>query len=323
MSQTAEPRRLFFCVTPLNILIAQAIRAREPGHDTLVFVPSTPGAKYQFYYDRFEWDRKISAALDYGSLPDLAYETMRAVRVMARLKKYNFDQLIFGNIGSLSFSLIAKRYAGAPVITYDDGTLHADADTHEEWLRQEPLTHRLFRRLTGACTNQEVLSRVERHYTIFPAELCGLDVPEVVEIPLFANLPKPSPSSRPVRVLLGTPDSKLVLGIDKQAYERLVRRLDPDIYLPHPREPRRATLRVQEEHEPELGKIAQLLAAEDFIVELVKLGYNPSIEGFGSTALLNLSRQFATKSYYPAANPPQPIFRKLGVAPEPLEPMLG
>lgn len=322
MTRPAEPRRLFFCVTPLNILFAQAIRAREPGHDTLVFVPSTAGAKYQFYYDRFEWGRRISASIRHGALPDLAYETMKAIKVMTLLRERHFDELIFGNIGSLTFSLIAKRYANTPISTYDDGTLHADAEVHEEWLRQEPLTHHWFRRLTGACTNQEVLSRIQRHFTLFPAELCGLDVPEVIEIPLFADLPAPSPSSRPVRVLLGTPETKLVLGINATAYERLVGRLAPDIYLPHPRERRPAMLRVREEHVAKLGRAAQLLAAEDFIAELVKLGYSPSIEGFGSTALLNLSRQFATKSYYPAARAPQPIFCRLGVAVEPLEPML-
>lgn len=66
-------------------------------------------------------------------------------------------------------------------------------------------------------------------------------------------------------------------------------------------------------------RAAEFLVAEDFVLELVKLGYNPSIEGFGSTALLNLSSQFATKTYYSAARPPQPIFRKLGVSIEPVE----
>jgi hypothetical protein len=57
-----ERRRLFFCVTPLNILIAQAIRAREPGRDTIVYAPSLRSPKYQFYYDRFRWDKKVCAS---------------------------------------------------------------------------------------------------------------------------------------------------------------------------------------------------------------------------------------------------------------------
>jgi hypothetical protein len=318
-----ERRRLFFCVTPLNILIAQAIRAREPGRDTIVYAPSLRSPKYQFYYDRFRWDKKVCAIAGPGRLPDLAYEAIKSLKVLRSLRERHYDELIFASIGSITFSSIARRYRDARIATFDDGTLHADAQTFEGWLKSEPRTHRVFRCVTGVASNADVLSRVERHYTIYPARLCTLPVPQVVEIPLFDGLRAPSAASRPLEVLLGTPETALVLGIDETAYERLIRRLNPDVYLPHPRERRCASIRLPGGERDEILQRAEVLAAEDFVLELVKLGYNPSIKGFGSTALLNLSRHFATTTYYPAGRPPPPIFEKLGVATEPLEPLLG
>jgi hypothetical protein len=307
----------------LNLLVAQAIRTLTPGRDTLVHVPPFWSSKQQFYHDRFDWDQKIFSDVHRSSLPDLADQALRTTSILSSLNGSHFDQLVFANIGSIVFSSLAKRYSDASVITFDDGTLHADVERLKRWLRDQPLTHRIYRRLTGACSNEDILARVERHYTIFPVELCALDVPRVVEIPLFARLPAPLPTSEQVIVLLGTPAPHISLGIDEYEYERLLNLLKPDIYLPHPMEKRSAAIRISMQHQQLLTKAADTLIAEDFVSELVRLGYNPAIHGFGSTALLNLSRQLTTKTYCSSGRPPERIFAKLGVTIEPVERLLS
>lgn len=316
---SVKPRRLFFCVTPLNLLVAQAIRSIAPGTDTLVHVPPVSSPKYRFYFDRFEWDRKISVAVEHRRLPDLPSQVLKTIRVLRQLNGCHFDQLLFANIGSVHFATLAKKYRDAAIMTFDDGALHVDPQMFANWLAQEPLTHRIYRRLTGACTNESILARAERHYTIFPPELCRQNVPEVVGIPLFADLPAPSPTSQRIKVLLGTPLPGVSLGMDADTYERLVSIIDPDIYLPHPQERRPPMVRLAGENRGQIMRAAETLIAEDFTRELVKLGYSPVIEGFRSTALLNLAGQFPTKTYYSTLRPAEPIYQKLGVKVEAVE----
>jgi hypothetical protein len=312
-------KRLFFCVTPLNIMIAQAIRARSPGEDTLVYVPSLRSTKFRHYYDRFAWDRKIIASFGPGRLPDLAYQAATAIKLDRILSGQDYDELLFAAEGSIPFSAIARRYPNAAMATFDDGTLHTDANRLAAWIGSEPRSHKLYRRLTGHHTLSEELARVRTHYTIYPAEFCQVPVPDIIELPLFEELDAPRPGARPVRVLLGTPTNEDDLGIDEEHYQRLIAILNPDIYLAHPREQRSSQIRLQENDAEPLRKAASLLAAEDFVGELVKFGYKPSTTGFGSTALLNLARQLETTTIFARHNPPERIFAELGVTCIPID----
>ncbi|QGM45239.1 glycosyltransferase family 52 [Methylocystis heyeri] len=195
------------------------------------------------------------------------------------------DIVVLASIDCYVFNAIAKRQAGAQLVTFDDGLANIVASGAYRRAGYEG-REEAYRRLFGASRLDELRNRIARHYTIFPN---------------FENI-VPRDRLRPIDPL---PDGALpqvqgpVFFIGQPFHEFLtperiarlsafLRKRQIDFYVRHPRERQSLDIGAREFDK-------QGLIAEDAILQSCG-DARPEIIGLTSTVLFSLPPQRATKT---------------------------
>lgn len=283
---------LIFCRTPLQSLIAQEISHIQNCVVTLIYHPTSDGNKHRYYFDNFKAYKKIW--IPYRSqCSDTLSDALAWWRIPTEVRNTTYDSLFIASVGSIPFSIFARKNAQANIYTYDDGLFNLSSEKFWRWINHEPLARRLVKYALRGISNSNLIQKSKVHFTIFPKKyvMRGSDVREI----FLAHTPNMSKSSIPepnVRVLLG---SWFEDSAQRAIYIGIVKSRNYDLFIPHPGTAEDPYI-IERLKDVISDDQLRLLIAEDLVLLLVNEGLMPEVYGFDSTALFNLSRYVSVKN---------------------------
>lgn len=281
---------LYFCRTPLQSLIIQEIIRRQAGYSTVIYHPTGSSAKHHFYFNRLICTRKVFVPWRYFEFSDTLSDIVAWWDIPIQIREQRYSDLFIASIGSIAFSMLIVRNQGASVNTFDDGTFNISPNVFLQNIWQEPPLRKWIKVFLKGVTNLNLIRQGKRHYTIFRSkDVVGIpyEINEIILSERGCEVNAPGTwRGRKVRVLLGT---VFRLANQRNFYECLVTSERFDVFLPHPAENRVAIVKpwVQESC---ASLDLQNMIAEDAVLELLRVGLNPKIYAFNSTALFTLAR---------------------------------
>lgn len=284
-------RRLIYCRTPLQALIASEIQALSPAEDTVLYYPISSSPKHRFYFERMRAPEKAWVDFRSEEPPEILHLLSAYRRVPDTIRDRAFDEYLYSSIGCLVLSLLMRKAPrSAHWVSFDDGLFNVTRATLFGWIYRESRARRLFKRLLGAPGNPALFEKAAVHFTIYNEAACLSPARRVVRVHPFANPARGG--GRCVRVIIGTPP-QFLSAAGCALYESALRRGDHDVFIPHPAE--EADLVVRNLPEAiALAEDLELLIAEDAIARLAALGLRPEVIGFGSSVLANLAPDYST-----------------------------
>lgn len=319
---TSATARLIFCMTPLQSLIAARIQGLRPAKDTVIYQPHTNSLKHKYYFDRIKADQK--EFVDW--IPDEPSSTLKQIRSFFAIPRWirsrDFDEYLVASFDSIPFSLLHAGKKGV-IRTFDDGVLNLLPSEMNSRLQHEHRALAALKRLAGGKDNKQTVSASIEHYTIFDPEILYPAFSNITKIDLFSQT-KINSDRGSVKILLGSYLPGFATqshpGVVK-AYERLVETFPCDVFVPHPADAQRARIASWL---PERGILAEIIdhqIAEDVVLHLSQLGYDVTLYGVASTALINLANQIKTVNIViPGLNETETaVFEACGVQSMPLE----
>lgn len=283
---------LIFCRTPLQSLIAQEIANKRNCYVTLIYHPVSGGPKHRYYFDNFSAHQKIWIPYRPQNSDTLS-DALVWWRIPPKARNKKYDALFIASVGSIAFSIFARKNSTASIYTFDDGTFNLSPEKFWRWIIHEPLLRRLVKYLLRGISNHNLIERSRAHFTIFPKKhvVHGSDVREV-SLARTPNLINSLHSAPNVRVLLG---SWFQDSAQSAFYKRIVESRNYDLFIPHPGTVESPYISERLRCVLSDDQLSQLIA-EDVVLLLVNEGLTPEVFGFDSTALFNLS------SYVPVKN---------------------
>lgn len=285
-------RRLIYCRTPLQALIASEIQKLAPAEDTVLYYPISASPKHRFYFERMTAAQKLWVEFRSEEPPEVVHLLSAYRRVPSMVRRGGFDEYLYSSIGCLVLSLIMRNAPRrACLCSFDDGLFNVTRAVLLDWVYRESPTRRLIKAVLGGPRNAALFERAAVHYTIYDESSCLSPAPSVVRVHPFARR-APGAGRKRVQVIVGTPP-QFLSATGRKLYASAVRSGGRHVFIPHPAED--AALLVR--NLPDAARLAgelELLIAEDAVARLAALGYRPEVLGFGSTVLANLADDYPT-----------------------------
>ena len=279
---------LYFCRTPLQLLIAQKLISQNSSQSTLLYHPTSLAGVHKVYFDKIIATRKVFIPWSLVSISYTLRESMAILYIPRYIRKIEYKDIYIASIGSIPFCVIAANNPKASIHTFDDGTFNLNNEVFQSWIDNESWPRRMVKFILRGKSNKELIKIASCHYTIFdPNDIVGIDY-QIKRVNCFPDYGDQliDRNNKRIRVLLGT-----IIRDDEQrlTYESILDTQLFDVFLPHPRENREIWMKpwVREFCE---GFGLESLIAEDAVFHLRNKGLVPKVYGFGSTALLTLSR---------------------------------
>lgn len=285
-------RRLIYCRTPLQALIATAVQKQSPAHDTILYYPISGSPKHRVYFDRMTGAEK--AFVDYRpeNRPEVIHLLSAYRRVPAAIRTRAFDDYLFSSIGCLVLALLLREAPStAGWSTFDDGLFNITDDILGDWIYREGLSRRLLKRALGGPSNVTLFERADVHYTIYDETMCLSPAPRIVRVRPFVATSRLAGATQ-VRIVIGTPP-QFLSETDRRYYQRILDSGAFDVFIPHPAEEGQLTI-CNLRNAAALERRFQELIAEHIVAEIAAIGYRPEVIGFGSSVMANLAAQYTT-----------------------------
>lgn len=292
---TSKNKSLCICLTPLHVLIAARIAEHEGiKFDRGVYLANTNNEKNKFYAKEMDL---FCNTVDFILLPnETSFSKLRHLhiylsRLYFRIKftKYcRFNTVYLGNsIHNYLFALLSA-ISFFRCVTFDDGILNIK--TNSELKRKDKSTSKLFLYLSGITFSKEkLISKSNLHYSIYsnPNVFGNVKIIHLLDVDRqAANIVS---ETKIVKIFLGSPpefssDIWKIIG-------ESVKKIQPDGYLPHPREVEKKIFNVK--------YIDTKYVAEHYVLNLLSESSNVQCElyGYEGSALLNLAGQERIKVF--------------------------
>jgi len=285
--ESARSRALFFCRTPLQAIIAMRLIQVFDGKSSVVYHATSQSAKHRYYFNQMVCDEKCFIPWGSSQLSDTLSDALAYWRVPKVMRRAKYDALYVASLGSIPFALLRRDNRRAVLRTFDDGTFNIIARTFEQWINEEPRMRRGLKLALGAVDNPTLLREVDRHHTVFRSHhVVGIAHHKVEELDLFAASSRQAGQGDRLRILLGSwfQDPEL-----QRRHDAILDSGRFDLVLPHPADSREALASRPFSDALGEGELA-LMVAEDVVSRLAGAGYQLTVYGFGSTALVNMAR---------------------------------
>lgn len=228
---------LIICLTPLQMLIAEAIiKKKQLKNNILVVIAYNDNDKFRYYYNRL------------GSLCDESYfflidnsSLFNRIKAMARLKlfvlslgKYDFSSCHLASIDCSYIQLITSGIKYKELYTFDDGTINLLEDSPYYKDKQYSFLEKLFRTGFGIKDSASSYRRKSiLHYTIFKDNSNIIDHTEFISF-VQSNVIQSSNVDKVIKIFVGQPLSEI--KVDKNTVISFLKSEKIDYYYPHPRD---------------------------------------------------------------------------------------
>jgi len=285
-------KRLFLIRTPLQALIVKAIQAIQFFDDDIIYIPTSNNDKHRHYFDSLEAIDKAFVSINKNRGSD-TYESLKEYfKIPARFRKREYDEIHLASIGTIAFSLLLRKKPLVKIGLFDDGIFNLDCEFLWKWIHLEPALHRIMKTVLRAPSNAEIADKISIYHTIFSSERLVLKASKILQLKLFQVDEKLDRGAK-LTVILGTP-AHLFPGPSEEEYKRVMEALQTNIFLPHPAG--HETPRIDLALDQRLHIKSQLheKISEEILLDLCRLGYRPTVIGFGSTTLVNMSEHMDT-----------------------------
>ena len=271
---------LIICITPLNILIAQELRERYPNEDFHgVFLKYNSNEKMDYYIEQFSKFTVEVEVIDCTTRIKAYNQIFRA-----RFSKETYDKVFVAAIDSMWVLSNLSAIHFREIYTYDDGTINLFPEGRyytSEFSIAEKIVQSLLRFKYNPITLRAIS---KKHYTIY-------DAPNIIgNTELIQLVHEKDSNAQPgtsVSILLGQP----LYAEDKPSqilFNKIVKKLQPDFYLPHPRE----TFEVEG-----VDYVHTNYVLEDYIVHLRNQFETVKLYTVSSSAILNVMQLSRVEVY--------------------------
>lgn len=302
---------LFFCFTPLQVLIAKSIILSddyEGGQPECYVFALSDSKRYQHYYQLIE--PLCSRSELVTSLPSFPFYLGWLKR---RFSGAGYRNIYLASIDSVFVQFFLSKVAFERVRTFDDGTANI-LKSSKYYTDESGIKLRLKRFVWGVFGNRYSKERIVKesslHYTLYPGFGNLIDNLKPVSLSYSESGIYTEPKKKRILVFVGTVlkdvlkvpgDHSLLLERTRTYY--LEQSQCEAVYLPHPRD--------EFDYFPEIPKRESSLIAEEVIVELLNEYEEVLLVGFGSSTQFNLMAQSGIKNVVIDSHLLQPRMREL------------
>lgn len=281
--------RLFICITPLQMLIAERLIENNPSYENdFICMYYDNNEKYDYYYERLKSKCQTSSKFlisDNGGIIKLL-ELFRLYFLLGSNFKKKYEIISFASIDSFFIHYICSKISFDRIETFDDGAANFFKNGLYYAKKEYSVSTKAIKKIFNIKYDMQVLKgEIDKHYTICRNLSNIIDNP--IFLSLFNDIGSLNKSENFISIFLGQPFHEYGLNSDIDI-KNVVSELKIDFYYPHPRE---------KKNNFEIEKIVSNKIFEDYVKELRSDGYIVKVYAFLSTALLNLNGQNGVKCY--------------------------
>ena len=285
-------KSLFYCRTPLQLKIAQRIIDINnlSRNYFLIYHPTNNNKKHSYYYKNLKTKNKIFIKF-LDKFPFILGELFAWNRLPRIIKNSSFSEIYFASLNSILLSKLSTKNTKAELNLFDDGLLNINKKDFYYMINFDHSLHVFFRTILSIHKNQDILKRINTHYTIYDPKMSEWMPCKSAKINLFKSdllsRERISNSRVKLRILIGNTFGHIKKS-SSLIHDEISRSNKFDIFIPHPAS--KLEFRSPDFLKDVISKnMIENFVAEDIIFELTKNGYtNIILYGFSSSVLLNL-----------------------------------
>lgn len=282
---------LFFCFTPLQVLIAKSIILAddyEGGRPECYVFALSDSKRYKHYHELIE--PLCSKAEFVTSLPSFPFYL---TWLRKRFASSNYRHIYISSIDSVYVQFVLSWVGFDEVRTFDDGT--ANILESSKYYRDEPgvgpkLKSLIWSAFGNRYSKKRIINKSSVHYTLYPGFKNLIENLKPVSLNLSGVDSGCEKKKDRILVFVGTVLKDVIQSTGDQsllierirAYYLEQSKYDA-VYLPHPRD--------EFDYFPEIPKRESTLIAEEVIFELLNEYEEIELVGFGSSTQFNLMAQ--------------------------------
>ena len=212
----------FFCRTPLQSMIINQLLDEINGEGIVVYHATSISKKHQYYFDKINAEKKYFIPWHNSSFSQTWNDTIAWWQIPKSIRNKKYDALYVASFTSIVFSAIRGRNPKSPLYTFDDGLINLDTKLNLEWWYDEPRNPRIVKWLLGGVFNKDIMTNIDRHYTIFDKNKVLKLSSDIYELNLFEKNLKYSKEQvkNRVRILIGTWTNDTDL---QKQYDKIIR----------------------------------------------------------------------------------------------------
>ncbi|OYQ72711.1 glycosyltransferase family 52 [Wohlfahrtiimonas sp. G9077] len=230
---------VFICLTPLQMVIAEAIIRDNNIQRYGVLGIFADESKHRYYFERLTkdaiWHHHYVQPTGLHGL-----SVIRAVRafrqkMLQALSMYTIDTLYLASISHLYLQALVYRLPFEALHTFDDGL--ANIYPHSHYYADDctqSYKKRVWQYLVGKHSTREMRALSKKHWTIYANH------PNIIEkiepLTLFPIEMDDQPRTGQINILLGQPLYEMYPQCDQAFMEQVIDALKIEHYFPHPRE---------------------------------------------------------------------------------------
>lgn len=289
---------LFLCSTPFQAKICLSIIdfLELKNFDVIYFTKKSSETDLN-YFNKLKKNSKYSQYIyisknirGLNALFNLTY--LRKVDKLFVMNKY--DKIFLASFDNIIFRYILKKNPATKIYGFDDGAANIFPANNEfnDTRKRTVLTNIILK----LPSDQEVIQKLVRHYSIYSNFDFFIEKNRVLEIP-FLNFKIKEDShklSKKINFFIGQPFNEYLNDSEILKLKKWLNNSKIDYYILHPRE-----------NEPLVNTIPTLdksgMLAEDIIVYYSE-GYRPTIYSSFSTVLFNINSKDISKIYLSISN---------------------
>lgn len=302
---------LFFCFTPLQVLIAKSIILAEDyegGRPECYVFALSDSKRYRHYYELIE---PLCSKVEFVTyLPSFPFYL---AWLKERFANSLYRNIYIASIDSVQVQFVLSKVGFEEVRTFDDGT--ANILKSSKYYRDEPgvvprLKGIIWKAFGNRFSKKGIIKASTIHYTLYPGYRNLIENLKPLSLHIFDSQRGFQEKKGKMLVFVGTVLKDVIkdttsetLLIDRVRAYYLNQSQYDAVYLPHPRD--------EQDYFPEITKRESTLIAEEVIFELLNEYEEVWLVGFGSSTQFNLMAQAAVKNVVLDSHLLQPRMRQL------------
>lgn len=281
--KSGQITNLFYCRTPLQVKIINKILEQIGGDHFVIYQPAGNGKKHRYYFSQLNTNQKYF--LSYynirflNNLLDFIYFYF----LPKKIRQQKYKNFFFASITSSLVSMLERRVENKDLNLFDDGSFNIDKKFFLGYinLASTAKINSFIRKLFNFKSPNQLIENISCHYSIYDEKYTKWMNCKHRKINILA--PINLESHKKIRILLGSTDDLI-----SAEFESLINSDKFDVFLPHPDSTK--NFWIKSKFKENLIKINfKDLIVEDLIYQIIKKGYKPTLYGFESSALINLS----------------------------------
>jgi hypothetical protein len=290
-------KSLLMCRTPLQAIIVNKLINQYSLNSFVVYYPTGLSKKHKSYFDAIKGKKVFIKPRFFNTY--ILSELFFFVAIAMHIRQYTFKDCFYASIGGVASGLILKKFPKDRVFTFDDGTFNIKPNFFSEWIYNESKKLLFYKKILGLPTNAELIKGITKHYTIYDPSWNNFNNIKIVKLDIWSSRKSLGLKHERKKILLGTTLESTKGSIPEtdegrkriEVLKNFIVDFDFDLYIPHPAEGSDSAIvrGFSEKESFEIHSFIESNIAEDVVLNLKKLGYDPVLYGFGSTALINLS----------------------------------